>query len=680
MARIGKEHKTSVYKFPKKTNTGKTLWYKSLSAFGTGPTEEYLARIEPFPEGSAAQKAFIKDLEKQFKYPLNSQAAKDAGVLSKKELAKKHGITFKQASIQTEKYKNKLKLKYPSPPYEGKAYKKFKQRERRGFITKTSKPVTERDITKIFSKKGQFELGHRASLKQLVKLGVDYPVESLGFDTRTVNQELVKPFEKKLESLYKLQNEIADKYKGKVIPKAEQLKLSRLNTEISDLVEKTNRNLNGVLMNEKTGKFSHIYGQDPLKSPGAGLLEKSVKETTKGDIGTVQLNVKEQAKFAKRQEDEFLKTLKTLYKSEPPGSPVRKVMENTVRCADGCFIKVANANPTRVAKQVSNDPKLIRLFRGESFPQRNVKGMKESAKHFGTTLANIKKDKFAGQWYTPNQIHAGGYLSRPGRMKYVDVTPAELEAIDKFKTRANRTNVKYSEMAKAGKPFTQTVTKSPAHKIIPRYKLKQFEEAGRLKKKYDLNPFTKRYMGDMRVKSTRGVLEWDDILGGFVDSANPSEVVSQRQITPWARENPMPVKVGEAAPGILRKTGKALAHIGLPLPTAALDAYFIGRQVEEGKSPTEIAKDPFNWLGLATMESLSKATGAIEKSGKLSSIMRLGMSPGLIRGASRFLGLPGLALSTGLTAYDQYQKYKNKEGFIYDLFTPEEIDNTERAV
>jgi hypothetical protein len=75
------------------------------------------------------------------------------------------------------------------------------------------------------------------------------------------------------------------------------------------------------------------------------------------------------------------------------------------------------------------------------------------------------------------------------------------------------------------------------------------------------------------------------------------------------------------------------------------------------------------------MSPLTKAAGYADKSGKLASVMRLGMSPGMIRGATRFLGLPGLALSTGLTAYDQYQKYKNKEGFIYDLFNPEEIDN-----
>ena len=171
-------------------------------------------------------------------------------------------------------------------------------------------------------------------------------------------------------------------------------------------------------------------------------------------------------------------------------------------------------------------------------------------------------------------------------------------------------------------------------------------------------------------------IRWNNETGTFVntETGNP---VNQAELKTWADEHPMEVKVGEAKPGILKKTGKALAHLGLPLPTAAMDAYFIGREIEEGKSPEEIARNPLNWLGLATMDPLTKAAGMAEKSGKLASVMRLGMSPGMIRGATRFLGLPGLALSTGLTAYDQYQKYKNKEGFIYDLFNREEIDNAQ---
>jgi len=47
--------------------------------------------------------------------------------------------------------------------------------------------------------------------------------------------------------------------------------------------------------------------------------------------------------------------------------------------------------------------------------------------------------------------------------------------------------------------------------------------------------------------------------------------------------------------------------------------------------------------------------------------LRLGLNPATIRGISRFAGLPGLAISTAMTAYDQYQKYKDGEGFIFNL-------------
>ena len=170
-------------------------------------------------------------------------------------------------------------------------------------------------------------------------------------------------------------------------------------------------------------------------------------------------------------------------------------------------------------------------------------------------------------------------------------------------------------------------------------------------------------------------IKYDDTLGAFVNPAT-DDVVSQAGLKSWAKDNPMPVQAGTSVkPGLLRKTGRALAHVGLPLPTAALDTYFIGRQIEEGRDPVDIAKDPFNWLGLATMEPLTKAAGMADKSGKLASVMRLGMSPGMIRGATRFLGLPGLAISTALTGYDQYKKYQNQEGFIYDLFN--KVDNTD---
>ena len=169
-------------------------------------------------------------------------------------------------------------------------------------------------------------------------------------------------------------------------------------------------------------------------------------------------------------------------------------------------------------------------------------------------------------------------------------------------------------------------------------------------------------------------LKWDNIVGAF--TTKNGDIASQADIKTYAADNPMEVKVGEEPvkvatnKSVLKNVGKAIATVGAPLPTALLDAYFINEQVKEGKGTAEIASNPLNWLGLATMEPLSKVAGVAE-TGKLNSLLRLGLNPATIRGISRFAGLPGLAISTALTAYDQYQKYKDGEGLIYNLFNKE---------
>ena len=170
-------------------------------------------------------------------------------------------------------------------------------------------------------------------------------------------------------------------------------------------------------------------------------------------------------------------------------------------------------------------------------------------------------------------------------------------------------------------------------------------------------------------------LRWNNDVGAF-ETAN-GDVASQADIKTYAADNPMEIKVGEKPvevatnKSVLANVGKTMARIGAPLPTAVLDSYFIGQQVKEGKGTAEIASDPLNWIGLAAMEPLSKVSG-IAESGKLNSALRLGLNPATIRGISRFAGLPGLAVSTAMTAYDQYKKYQNEEGFIYNLFNKEE--------
>ena len=114
--------------------------------------------------------------------------------------------------------------------------------------------------------------------------------------------------------------------------------------------------------------------------------------------------------------------------------------------------------------------------------------------------------------------------------------------------------------------------------------------------------------------------------------------------------------------------GKAASGFATPLGLALTTPFHIASQVRAGDSLEDIATNPFNYLAPAFAGSLTKeATLGMPKGGILNKALRLGMSPAGVRGISKFFGLPGLALSLGYEGYDQYRKYKEGEGFLYNL-------------
>ncbi len=219
---------------------------------------------------------------------------------------------------------------------------------------------------------------------------------------------------------------------------------------------------------------------------------------------------------------------------------------------------------------------------------------------------------------------------------------------------------------------------------------------------------------------TIGALTYNKELGEFVNPLNDDKA-SQGTLTEWIKENPVKTVAGtsigfsaQEIPGAYKKarelgrgrtrsalgiTGAlkpVLTTFGTPAMTTLFEVPFGAKRLEEGDTMTEVLTDPFGpALGLTFMEPLSKGAGVIRdapkrtmaeglrnyfnlqnvgtaRPGVTSKILRMGMSPRMIAGASRFLGLPGLALSLGLTGYDAYKNYQNQEGMIYNLFNRDE--------
>jgi hypothetical protein len=113
----------------------------------------------------------------------------------------------------------------------------------------------------------------------------------------------------------------------------------------------------------------------------------------------------------------------------------------------------------------------------------------------------------------------------------------------------------------------------------------------------------------------------------------------------------------------LKTLGRGLASLGTPLGLLATEPLFIGGQIAEGDSLGEIATDPINYLGAAFMGPASDlATKGLSPG--IAKAMRLGISPSTLKMVSRRFGLPGLALSLGISGYETFDDYRNKRGFF----------------
>ena len=114
----------------------------------------------------------------------------------------------------------------------------------------------------------------------------------------------------------------------------------------------------------------------------------------------------------------------------------------------------------------------------------------------------------------------------------------------------------------------------------------------------------------------------------------------------------------------LKTVGRGLTAAATPLGLLATEPLYLAEQIQEGDSLGEMATDPFNYLGPAFMGQASDFATKGLKSPGIAKAMRLGISPSTLKTVSRRFGLPGLALSLGISGYETFDDYRNKRGFF----------------
>jgi hypothetical protein len=201
-----------------------------------------------FPD-KKTEKSFLKDLKERFTL---SQGQSEKNI---KYFSENYPISERQATRAIKFLSDKYKLKYSDPLTKPEIREKLKNlREVTSDITtedyitkKIKQPILkEKDLVK------KIDLAHRVSKEHIKQLGLQFSTRTTGFDSRLINQVIIRPSEDALEKLYRKQRNIIDDIKQNGLTEELSGKLEDINNKVRIEAKKTNGRLIGVTVDPET--------------------------------------------------------------------------------------------------------------------------------------------------------------------------------------------------------------------------------------------------------------------------------------------------------------------------------------------------------------------------------------------------------------------------------------------
>jgi len=237
------------------------------------------------PSGKTMKEQFIIDLKERFETP------RGRGNLQNIDLVKKYPISKRQVQRAVNYYIPKYNLKYPKgkTSIESQSYQARKKRI--GPVTditveetiakKIKRPIlVEKGMIRKSGtvEKGVIDFAHRISKTHARELGIQFGTETTGFDSRLINQIIVKPSEIRLERFYTTQRNILDKIKTSGLTKEFTEEMNTINNLINKEVEKTSGRLIGVNIDPNTLEISFTGQKKKFKLSNLDKTFKELKE------------------------------------------------------------------------------------------------------------------------------------------------------------------------------------------------------------------------------------------------------------------------------------------------------------------------------------------------------------------------------------------------------------------
>ena len=552
------------------------------------------------------------------------------------------------------------------------------QTSRINIISKTDQPLDRfisniysriRSISKdfdIFQPGAVEDVGHPMSVKitdkfpKLFKNSNINKISSLVFQDPQINQKVLEAtgYESKHEKLFKELNKFVDK---KITPES-QSKIINIKKEMNSLYDNLILDINNL---SKTN--SYFKGQEnripkiDIKIPKLGETFKSedlfadmstVDQSYRvGQVHKINPNAKVLNDLTAVEKDLFEQTLFNQQRNNlekfytRAGYSVDEIAELNEAFDIGTDTKKAITN-----KEVSQNPNLTKFVNNA---RADAKANGNICKIVSTKLAN------GGNVSCVNAVEDALQKNPEKLAQDVNRLPYEEGPFNKVKSAATG----FLKFAKKGGKFGALAAVGAAG-------------AGAVKTFMNDDPTTylsnEDQQKNMLIDMVTGQLDDTPVEEAPIGDAQ-LPVIGAGAVAGTAVTAPSSLKafrdkaLGAKKSGItmsaLKGLGRGIATLGTPLGLLATEPLYLAEQAQEGASLGEMATDPFNYLGASFLPYTDKlvSTGL---SPKIAKAMRLGISPSVLKTVSRRFGLPGLALSLGISGYETFDDYRNKRGFF----------------
>ena len=446
-----------------------------------------------------------------------------------------------------------------------------------------------------------YELAHTANIFQAKSLGLDYPIDSLAIQPQKINNKVAEALYKEMKPLYKRQLDLFKQMKKKNTPGLKK-QMDLVNYNLSELVA-TGGKQGDVAKNVL--KSIHVNPDTVKPYVFDGGFNTSTEITASSGATSRGTAASTPSKISY---DDFMSraNLKNLIKSLTEKEQIGL-----------CNKLSAGGLPGNCASAIDNDPvKTATIL--------------DKAPATSSAMAKVKNA-------------ASAFLKFAGKGKVFGVTAG-------LGVGAGALVKKFMN----DDPSTYLTNDAQANAMI----LDTIDEKERQERMEAMGD-APELLDEARIAGEVGVTAAAIPGSGAVYGARKKPFT---RIVDGVKKTRPAMGTARAALG---PVGKALSGFATPAGIAALTPLNVASSLYEGDSGYEIATDPLNYLAPAFAGTLSKeATRGMGATSKLAKVLRLGMSPGAIKMVSRRFGLPGLALSSGISLYELADEYKSGRGMF----------------